>query len=1793
MLKNILLLFILLNISFEQSGLNIEISGGEKSTKCPNETGTMEFSSEFTYSSQDELNSYFILNLIDKSNKKHFSICQISITKNSTSEEEPKSSEIESEQTSSPIEPLPSQNEPLPSQNEPLPSQNEPTPSQNGTEPSQTESISSQTVPSQNETQPEEKDEYDPDDEELKASLGNMRLKIEARLKNIFDNKEELKTFIQYGANIINYQIVSLSKKINIQNIQDKIQVALNNSIYKLFELVSGNLTEKINNFNFSEAKDTFNSSICSLKKKIVENVFDKQYLFKIVNISQIIDGVSYLLQEGKNKTGLNDKVVNIIDNIMTKFNYYTIYSLEYIEKKIKTNFNTTNIKEVIEQIKLNLGNNTILNNLKNISFNKINETLYNIPNIIQDKIVKKEPLIIFDKIVGYLNNTKLNNSIHKIKSSFEKLENIIRSGNETDMKEIFNKMLNLTKTQINSLNNTLLNKIIEQIKESNNTIFEKLKDNEIPELIQNITNNLNELKNNIKEKVQNISFDSIDKIILNYIDKINKANSIEITDKILNQINLYEKITNFFKNETEFLKKYRLNITEKLKDYIKNNDELNLLIEKIKNDSIRIKSDLSTPEIIKAMEELKNYRDKIKQNLNDIKTEEQNKLNQTLNDLIDKIIKFNYTQIIDNISYINTQYKEKWNELKQSINTTNISSIIPKIREMINNRMNSFNITKFSNIYYEGLSKIYNIQEKISSSINFTRLEDIKFSLSNISDIIKNITKLTMENLNQSNITSLLKDNLKDIFENVKNKTNNFYKNEISEIISKIKNTTIYTSLEPIINQTKTKGKELISKINKTEIIDEFNKILSSFKNITIFNNKTELMEKIKNKISEIDLANITTKLNESLTKIKSDIINNMNNKTKYDEKKSELQMFIKNNLNKIKNLFNYTEIIQKVNNSLANSTLGKQIYEKIYNYSNYLNNLKNNINISDYFNSTKIKEILSDIKEDLKEFPEKVKSNLDIINESFYNCENEYIMNTIFNLNNLEKDLRDTNNKLKTAKIGDIKGIATEINNILLQDLKNRTKNISENSNFIALIKELNTSFIKAKDEIVTQIKNNEELKPFLEKLNNTKNLLQNAFEKIKSLPIITSLKNRTNSTLEKIYDIKLSDIKEYSEKLKSRIIDEINNMTKNEKLSQRVKYIIDKYDIDNNKIQNVIDKIFNYTKINSNITSNITQFISIIEKVENYFGELKTQNTTEKYNESKEYFKQKIKDINTKENLNKINETIIEYFNDTLNLIKLLIKKYESLPDKNNKTQLRNRTITLIKEEINKLNITGQILENINPETKELLIKVSDKIISVKDRIELTYNMTDILKILKEKINITQTHIDDLREKIKGSNISEIVKNLTETTKIKFKESIKEGLKKILDSEKINNITNNEKLLKIIERLKNNKIIGSKFAQVVSNFTSFIQKLNTTVHSNDDSFYEEIKENIRNYYEKINLKNISEIIKGIYENGLNIQEYIKIYNDTKSLIIEINKTIDNFRNIFNNIKKTRLRFLSINKKEKKFPINKRRIDNTGNLICRLDEKFSEDETLTAESENINSFIIKSNINYNIMIKSSMNIKVDKDLKCENNFTQTISTNINYKNISSLRIDHTRKRFNFKMRARIIKTFKIPYFFYLMMRVRLIIRLKNLRNLRNLESLEEEVPSFCVLEDDTDKDNASFDCFGYNDNINENNTNSEISIGNFTSDYIELPDNIYIANEPEASETDTEEDTIGTNNNLYRVSKNSGLNGGAIAGIVIASIVVLAVVIGLVIYLKKNPGKPDHNPSSEETIKDLNAIN
>ena len=796
--------------------------------------------------------------------------------------------------------------------------------------------------------------------------------------------------------------------------------------------------------------------------------------------------------------------------------------------------------------------------------------------------------------------------------------------------------------------------------------------------------------------------------------------------------------------------------------------------------------------------------------------------------------------------------------------------------------------------------------------------------------------------------------------------------------------------------------------------------------------------------------------------------------------------------------------------------------------------------------------------------------------INESLYSYENEFINNAKFDFTNIQKAFDDCRNKLKDAKIGDLPEITKEFMIQIIEDIKNKTEDlninidISANSQYIALKNELNSTITKAKKEVET----NENFIPLLLMLNTTKNTLYDMYNKTIEMPLIKSLINKTISALQTVSNTKLSDIKEYSDKSKAKVTEEINNLKKIDKTSERIRYLVNKYYIENNATVNTIDLIINKTKVNDLIN----QFIFSVVVVENYFNEPITKSETESYNKSKEVLQQKVETYNISEGISQLNETISQDIHDTSDLIKLLLKKYKSLPDRESKSQLTKRIIALLKEEREILNITGKVFEN-NPILKEFVDKVSAVLTVIKDTLplpEMPDNMTEFLEILKDSLNTAKIQINNTLQDMKGKNISEIVKDVTAITNNKVKETTKEGLKKILESEKINNIKNNQKIMEIIGKLNNNKIIGSQFAQQMANFVLLIKNLNATAHSNDDKFYEGIKENIKTYFNNMNLKNISEIMNGIYENGFNFTEYIEIVTNINSLIFELYKEVGYLPKIYTGIKnigKEGLRFLSINKKEKKIKMNNRRTDSTGNLLCKFDGTFSESQVLTASAENINSYLLKSSASYNLVIKSNINIQIDKDMadKCTSNNIATIFKNTEYKNSSTLKIEHTKKRFYFTMRIRTLSTLKIPSFFYLKLKGRLMIKARNLRFL----DTDEEVDSFCVLEDETNKDNATFSCFGYNDNINENNANNKITLYNITSEYIELPGNSSISNIEERDETDTTK-TTSTKNWVTGKSNSSGLKAGAIVGIVIACVAVLAIVTGIIIYLKKNSSKP-----------------
>ena len=142
----------------------------------------------------------------------------------------------------------------------------------------------------------------------------------------------------------------------------------------------------------------------------------------------------------------------------------------------------------------------------------------------------------------------------------------------------------------------------------------------------------------------------------------------------------------------------------------------------------------------------------------------------------------------------------------------------------------------------------------------------------------------------------------------------------------------------------------------------------------------------------------------------------------------------------------------------------------------------------------------------------------------------------------------------------------------------------------------------------------------------------------------------------------------------------------------------------------------------------------------------------------------------------------------------------------------------------------------------------------------------------------------------------------------------------------------------------------------------------------------------------------------------------------------------------------------------------------------------------------------------------------------------------------------------------------------------------LKSKRNLRYLD-VKEDINSYCILDEDSDLDDAQLSCFGYNDNINENSANNnQITLSNFNSEYIELPKNLTLTKEPN-------EDRSNNNNLRYFIkSKSSGLSGGAIAGIIIALVVAVAIVVALIFYFRKKERTPYLNDVQvQDSMKNL----
>ena len=1726
-LLKFLLLFLILQVSDEQSEINIEILGGEKSLGCAQDIGRTEFKAQCSFSEQQTLNSYFILYFKGASNKKYCSICSLASSK--------------------------------PEQNSTEPGDD---PSQGGDEPNQGEN--------------------DPDkiNSEIIEFLEKQENKFKERIENVASNPA-MKNFLEIVSNLARYHTINFIEKVRVFS-KEKLSQNINTGLNALSKI--GNLTQNLKDFNLTEAKNKFNASLCDFKQKIIENIRKSPELLQKYNISKILEDISNILPE-INITKEYEKIVDNYNKSLTEFNSYLIQSLEKVVNAFGPNQNISGIINTIkakiesekEKIKSQIPNitshlpnimnmnKTYLDNLKV----KINQTIYNLPSYLEEESKKNRTLVLFDKLVDFLNYSNPKNTIQKIVTDMK--YNTEMFINITNFAKVFSKRFDELKEKIIDLNIPIINVLFEGFENLTSLFTERfgqgLNLSTIKIFIQNRTTEIKSIIDTQKKYFNGLLNTTR---ISQLIEAINKTNVDQVKEILKDSLNL---IRNFIENGTVLPANITNAIKNTVANIIRNNTQLQNLIFNLKLNNEKIKSIMNSSNFVNLLsEDIKKSIEAINNSISILKET----LNERLKTLYDKISNANYSEVKEHLIEIKEKYSTELSQLKQAINSTDLSfdSIVPIIRKIIEKNLSSMNWTKFNNSYQDFLSKVKEEYINLTTLIkekNFT----LPASLTKIKDAIDNIKEQI-----RANSTAMLKSSIETSVHYIKTRIDSINSTILSKIFTnienKLKSSTLYPKIEPYLKTIDS----AIRNINEAQIVEAIQYLLLNRADI-----KNNIRNDIKNKIGQINLTESLVKLNASLDKIKDAIINEMKNTTKIKESANELKIIIKERIEKIKNSFNISLIREKINSTLANISLIHPIYEKLvnfnyskyipaFNYSKYLPNLNyskylsilDNINIEEITNITRIKEIVSNIVNNMKnnsqKFQEKLKESFIKINESLYTCENSFIGDIQFDFSSVEKALSDAKNKLKDATIGDVLNITKEFVSQLVKNLTSKINfnfSIFQNEHVNTLIEEINSPLTKLK----TKIESNEYIQTLLTRFDNVETLLKNLINNANSFSFLQTIKNEIIISKQSLANIKLSSIKEFTDKIKEIIDKDKTELEKYEKISEKIRYLINEYFIENEVVQNIVDKRINKTLINEAIN----KVISFIEKSEDYYKEMLSENGTKIRDESKEAIKDIINDaLNmTDDDIIKLNETVSNDIDDLIEFVDLLKKKYESIKNSESRSN---------KKRIVEISLIKQILIN-NTKLIEFLENVRGLLEKIGFNINSLGITSETFDKIEEGLGTLQSMLIKVPNALIGSNYTRIINEIKEKINTKIKDQIKQVIIQAIDSNFMNYFINLESITKILTLFKNNKEVANVFINQIMKLSEYITNIRSKLQ-NGNFDISELLQKIREDYLSSNKNDIYTIIKGILDSKTNSTLLSDFSLKLLNFIQQFFEYIKNLPNTFKTFGINRLRLLSI-------VYNNRRTEETGSLTCKFDETISED--LTASPEDISSLILKTGQNYTLNIQSGINIKADKDKtdKCTNN-NENIKKQVTFNNLSGLDVEGSKKRFKFSIRIKISRTWRRPSFFYLFMKLRM--KLKSKGNLRNLD-VEEDTGSYCLIDDESNSDNVQLSCYGNNDNIDENT--EKITLSNFTSDYIELPENLSVANSTKGNEPSSNNNN---GNRYFMRSNSSGLSGGAIAGIVIACVAVLAIVISLMLYFRKKSNVPNPNQTTNEVTDSVNHL-
>ena len=1791
MYMKLLLLFLFLQMESGQSNLDIGILGGDKSLKCSNDIGRMELTTEFTFSSKEDLNSYFLLYFKDSMNKKRLSICHLSLLKNSKqngteSQEDPNSSNPGSNPSQSETDPSkgtdPSQSETDPSQSGTDPSQSGTVPSQSGTEPSKIidpskDGPSIGTVPSGDPSQSGEEPKSsqnqtansDPLEKEIDDALEYLVEKFEEDMKKLFDNPEFQKIFGNLS-NIVGDEMNDKLKSF-FKDIKEKFSPFINFSLKDI--ATKENIEKLMENYglgNFGDLIDKVTPEI----KKIFEEVSSIPYVSELINTSNIAsEFLAFLSQENKNE--LYEKVANVADKIMTKIITKNVDFLKDTVKILKEGRNA-NPEEIIEKLREKIKNETNIfqNFFQNMpQFIKDNvdpkylnfieslkdEALNNLPSLIEDKINNPELSNILRAFSTLFNDSILNISIHTFANA---LENYIKKSNVTELESVFKRLTDKTlgkfKEAAKNLNLTLLNDLVKKLETANGQVQDGFLGRlDITKLFEQNISNLSPttlIKNGI-DGIINLTIGNLENILLSLGNKDKKTNGI-ISTALKDTIGLSFKAVDTVLGQTFSLfgllvpKVKGRNIEEK-------STLLTQLIEQLQAANPGITKLLESEKIENTIQEIKNKSTEIKAVFDAIQTQIEN----SLFGLVDKITNEDNTPIQEKISNLLNEISTQLNNMKQL--KENKGSLLRGFVEQIGEKFTNlfpFDLKAFENLYDNFLEALGQSGKDIEYS-----LDEQDIPLKSVVTPVNTLTAQIQEEDPEFDLLSTIQKSFEAIVGFFGVQTNNF---DIKQL------PTIFNLLLSEITQT-----EFYSKIEfyLTDIKTQLQKLNSELMLRTLLNVGPEKLEK---SIPEIET---------TLMKSKDNIVADMKNQTFWEKKKNEIEENIKTFF---ENLFNITAIAERADNLLSKIPYVNQIYEKIFNGTN-LEEVITDMNIFDITNITRIFELISNIRNNLIKNETKLAEQL----ITMYKIGN--LKDTFINIlqGNLTEALENLQEVLPVTKVGDIPKVFVDFINQLTQNFDD-TFGINLNNITIDNLFFLNGEFRSVLSKVKEVLEKNEIMKEIIEKIEEIKEMIGAYFNDSDNMgsPFYEAywfFYDLFNSTYNAIKDMNFSNIQDLIEGFQ----DDEEQMNNLKSLYDKLDYLLDKYFF-NNKIAQYITNELNY----ENLNGTVHLALSIIKLVESF----KTGDT----NSSMALLIQTLNELNTTEVLNVLSESLTKYINYLLDLLQKLrdrlnkkdgeqtqdiletdedqilldsshlphnIPEIDAPPNTSPQTPgidvidnaqpipfpiglevgFRRRMERRQKIRFLLLSEIGEFFKNIREMLKEFRTNFIMPIITVPnlDRAEII-------------LNNVRNNITEFIEKMNGKDAIEILNELVSNgTKIIFK--------KIVESE----------LMGKISEFLFGQLVNSSIAEawaeklpIFRNISEFLNDLNNTVYSDGIIDLVSLIRNLTTFNDVLKVSNIA---SAIFSTALNKADF-KIFEGVMNLVVKI----------LNSTKTNNLRILTANSKEEKTKKNKRnrRAEETATLMCKMDETFSENDILTADTENLNTYILKTNLDYSLNIKSLISIGVDSSNtdKCVDN-DEIVDQNFDFDSISNLKVETPKRRFTFGIAIGMSPDYKIPDFFYLLITAKMVLKENTLRFL----DIEEDVNSYCLLEDKTDPSKVKFNCFGYSDSINEN---SEISLSDFSSKNIKnIPKNLTLAKEPKATDEPvppTDDINNYNKNAYYSRSGSSGLSGGAIAGIIIACVAVAGIATAAAVYFTKKK-KSNNSYDISDSVHKLDLPN